>query len=182
MAFAFIDLWRWNGRVSRRAYGLVGIIAFLIKNNIDRLVGMHYTGTQSVLFNYWAPLGKAARLTHLSPSELRYVATLLLIAIPFIWIGVVMTVRRLRDAGQPVWLVILFFIPFLNLLFFALLCFLPSRPVPTEKEAAPWPGPRTLEGVLPRSELGSAALSVLLTAVVGLAFAALGTSAIGAYG
>jgi uncharacterized membrane protein YhaH (DUF805 family) len=182
MALRFVDLWRWEGRVSRRTYGLVGVVCFLIKNNLDRLVGLHYLGTQSILFNYWLPLGKAARLTQLSSTEMRYLTTLLVVAIPFIWIGVAMTVRRLRDAGQPVWLVVLFFLPFVNLLFFAALCFLPSRPVATEKEATPWPGPRALDGILPRSELGSAALSVLVTALIGLAFVGLGTSAIGAYG
>jgi len=160
----------------------VGVICFLIKNNLDRLVGLHYLGTQSIFFNYWLPLGKAARLTHLTSPELRYLATLLVVAIPFIWIGVAMTVRRLRDAGQPVWLVVMFFLPFVNLLFFAALCFLPSRPVATENEATPWPGPRALDGIVPRSELGSAALSVLVTALIGLAFVGLGTSAIGAYG
>jgi uncharacterized membrane protein YhaH (DUF805 family) len=37
---------------------------------------------------------------------------MLLAALPFIWIGVTMTVRRLRDAGKPVWLATLFFVPF----------------------------------------------------------------------
>lgn len=182
MALRFVDLWRWNGRVSRRTYGFIGIVGFLVKNNLDRLVGLHYIGKQSILFNYWLPLGKAERLNQLSSTEMRYLATLLVVAIPFIWIGVATTVRRLRDAGQPVWLVVLFFLPFLNLLFFAALCFLPSRPVATEKEATPWPGPRALDGILPRSELGSAALAVLVTALIGSLFVVLGTSAIGAYG
>jgi hypothetical protein len=154
----------------------------LIKNNLDRLVGLRYLGKQSVLFNYWLPLGKAVRLTQISSAEMRYLMTLLFVAIPFIGIGVAMTVRRLRDAGQPVWLVVLFFLPFVNLLFFAALCFLPSSPVATEKEAVPWPGPRALDRILPRSELGSAGLSVLVTALIGLAFVGLGTSSIGAYG
>jgi len=29
---------------------------------------------------------------------------------------------RLRDAGKPLWLVVLFFVPVINLLFFLLLC------------------------------------------------------------
>lgn len=178
----FVDLWRWNGKASRRAYGIVGITAFIIKNNLDRIVGLNFVGPQSLLFSYWVPLGKAARLTQLSPTEMWYLATLLAIALPFIWIGAAMTVKRLRDAGQPVWLVVLFFVPFVNLLFFLVLCFLPPRERALEKEAAPWPGPRTLDGIVPRSQLGSAALSVLLTAAIGLVFVALGTSIVGAYG
>jgi uncharacterized membrane protein YhaH (DUF805 family) len=178
----FVDLWRWEGKVSRRTYGLVGIIAFIIKNNLDRIVGQRYLGTQTMLLNYWAPLGTAARLTQLSPVEVRYLETLLAIALPFVWLGTAMTVKRLRDAGQPVWLVILFFAPFVNLFFFVALCFLPPRERRPEKEAAPWPGPNKLDSLIPRSRLGSAALSILLTPVIGLAFLALGTSVVGSYG
>jgi uncharacterized membrane protein YhaH (DUF805 family) len=182
MALRFLDLWRWNGRVGRRAYGFVGSGAFIIKNTLDRIISQHFLGTQTFFFNYWAPLGKAARLTQLSPLEMRYVATLLVVALPFIWIGAAMTVRRLRDAGWPVWLVVLFFAPFVNLLFFLVLCFLPSRNLPTQREASPWPAVRPLDGIIPKSELGSAALSVLVTTVIGLMFVALGTSEVGAYG
>ncbi len=50
------------------------------------------------------------------------------VAIPFMGIGVWLTLRRLRDAGLPPWLAVLFFFPFANLLFFAALASLASRP------------------------------------------------------
>lgn len=118
MAFQFSDLWRWDGKVSRAKYAAAGFIGVLIKHNLDRLIAASFLGYKGSFFNYWAPLGKAARLDHLSNTEAKFLATLLLLSIPFLWAGVAMTVKRLRDAGQPVWLVVLFFIPFINVLFF----------------------------------------------------------------
>jgi uncharacterized membrane protein YhaH (DUF805 family) len=188
MAFRLTDLWRWDGKVSRKSYALVGLIGFAIKHNLDRLIatGFFHSSTGygfvGYWFNYWAPLGKAARLNHLSDLESKFLATILLTAMPFIWVGVAMTVRRLRDAGLPVWLVVLFFAPFLNLVFFAALCVLPPRERPVSQQAAPWPGPRPLDSILPRSKIGSAAVSIVLTAAIGLFFTLLGTSYAQAYG
>ena len=182
MAFQFSDLWRWDGKVSRAKYAAVGFIGVVIKHNLDRLIAASFLGYQGSVFDYWAPLGKAARLNHLSNIEAKFLATLLLLSIPFLWAGVAMTVRRLRDAGQPVWLVVLFFIPVINILFFLALCALPPRERPADAEGAPWPGPVALSEMIPRSPMGSAVLSIFLTSVLGLFFLAMGTLVIGAYG
>src|SRR6202158_1191913 len=182
MAFQFSDLWRFDGRVSRAKYAAAGFIGVAIKHNLDRLIAASFLGYKNSFFNYWAPLGKAARLDHLSSTEAKFLATLLLASILFLWVGVPMTVNRLRDAGQPVWLVVLFFVPFINVLFFLMLCALPPQERSVEAEGAPWPGPRGLDGIIPASPLGSAVLSIFLTSVLGLVFLALGTLVIGAYG
>lgn len=175
------DLWRWDGRVSRGAYAVVGLVGVAIKHNVDRLIASSFLGYNNS-FNYWAPLGKAARLDHLSDTEAKFLATLLLVSIPFIWVGAAMTVKRLRDAGQPVWLVVLFFVPFVNLLFFLLLFALPPHERSRESEAAPWPGPHGIDRFIPHSKIGSAALSLVVTTVLGLGFVVVGTLVIGAYG
>ena len=175
------DLWRWDGRASRSAYAVVGLVGVAIKHNLDRLIASPFLGYKNS-FNYWAPLGKAARLDHLSDTETKLLATLLLVSIPFIWVGVAMTVKRLRDAGQPVWLVVLFFVPFVNLLFFLLLCALPPQDHSQEFEGAPWPGPHGIDRFIPHSKIGSAALSLAVTTVLGLGFVLMGTLIIGAYG
>jgi uncharacterized membrane protein YhaH (DUF805 family) len=182
MAMKFSDWWRWDGKVGRRKYAAVGLIGVFLKHNLDRLIAGAFLGYEKSFFNYWAPLGKAARLDHLSSTEAKFLATLLLFSIPFLWLGVAMTVRRLRDAGQPVWLVMLFFIPVINVLFFLTLCALPPRERAEDSEGAPWPGPNGLDGMIPSSPLGSAVLSIFLTSVLGLVFLALGTLVIGAYG
>jgi len=164
------DLWRWEGRVSRGEYAAVGIIGVAIKHYLDRMIAFAFFAYRGEIFNYWAPLGKAARLDHLSNLEAKFLATLLLTAIPFIWVGVAMTVKRLRDAGQPVWLVVLFFFPFLNVLFFLVLCALPPKERSEELEGAPWPAPQGLDRFIPHTQIGSAALAIAVTAVLGLGF------------
>jgi len=183
MAFQFSDLWRWDGKVSRGKFAAVGLIGVAIKYNLDRLIAASFFGyDQSFFFNYWAPLGKAARLAHLSSIEAKFLATLLLFSIPFVWVGVTMTVKRLRDAGQPVWLVVLFFVPVINVLFLLALCALPPQECTAYSEGAPWPGPGVVAGMIPRSALGSAVLSIFLTTALGLVFVGVGTLVVGAYG
>ena len=182
MAFQLSSLWRWDGRVGRGAYAAVGVIGVLLKHSLDRVLAASYLGYSGTLFNYWAPLGKAARLNHLSNNETKFLAILLLWSIPFLWVGVAMTVQRLRDAGQPVWLVVLFFVPVINVLFFLALCALPPRERPEETEGAPWPGPRGLDQIIPVGPLGSAIASIFLTAALGLVFVLFGTVVIKAYG
>ena len=120
----------------------MGLVGVPIKHNLDRLIASSFLGYKNS-FNYWAPLGKEARLDHLSDTETKFLATLLFVSIPFVWVGVAMTVKRLRDAGQPVWLVVLFFVPYINLLFFffwilglwtAKMCPLPLPPWPVNGE------------------------------------------------
>jgi uncharacterized membrane protein YhaH (DUF805 family) len=183
VAFQFSDLWRWDGKVSRGTYAAVGLIGVAIKYNLDRLIAGSFLGyDKSFFFNYWAPLGKAARLDHLSNNEAKFLATLLLFSIPFLWIGVAMTAKRLRDAGQPVWLVVLFFIPVINVLFFLALCALPAQEPAVYSEGSPWPGPGVVAGMIPRSALGSAVLAIFLTTILGLIFVGLGTVVLQAYG
>jgi uncharacterized membrane protein YhaH (DUF805 family) len=181
MGITFASLWHWDGKVSRRAYAAVGFIGVAAKHNLDRLIASSYLGYNNS-FNYWAPLGKAARLNHLSPIEANFLAALLLFSIPFLWLGVTMTVKRLRDAGQPVWLVVLFFVPVINVLFLLMLCVLPPAERAADVEGAPWPGPHALDHLIPRSALGSAAVAVFLTTALGLVFVAMGTLIIGSYG
>lgn len=176
------NIWSWDGTVSRSTYALVGVIGFAIKNNLDRFVARYYLSGTHPYFNYWAPLGNLARLTNLSRDEKHLVLALLFLAIPFIWVGVTMTVRRLRDAGQPLWLTCLFFIPFLNVLFFGVLCILPPKQSSPQSDAAPWPSVRPLDRLIPRGKLASATVAILVTTLIGLAAAWLGTITIGSYG
>jgi len=162
------SLWRFDGTVSRQTYALVGFVGFAIKHNIDRYIARDYLYGLNGLFNYWAPLNKAARLTHLSYAEKQFLFTLVIVSLPFIWLGVNLTVRRLRDAALPLWLVCLFFVPFVNVLFFLALCLIPPKHNDPSDEAAPWPHVRPLDRFIPRSELASIMLSIGVTTLIGL--------------
>ena len=176
------DLWRWDGRITRWTYFLAGFIGFALKHNMDRLMSGWFFERKTGIFDYWEPLGRAAHITQLSPEDAKWLAFLLLTALPFIWVGLSMTVRRLRDAGQPVWLAVLFFAPFVNLLFFLWLCLIPSAKYADGNEAAPWATSRRLADWLPHSEWGSAFLSIIITALLGLLFVAILTKGVGEYG
>lgn len=182
MAFQFSDLWRWNGRSGRRAYVLAGFVGFAIKHNLDRFISAAYFHRKNGFFDYWAPLGAAARLNQLSRAEMNWLAVLLVTALPFIYVGVWMTVRRLRDAGYPVWLAALFFLPVGNILFFLWLCFVPAAHRWAGNEAVPWAESQRIDELIPRSELGSAILSVVLTTIIGVLGVVFLTLTVGAYG
>lgn len=175
-----LNIWKWNGRVSRGTYALAGLLGFAIKHNLDRFLA-YESGLQWRIWNYWYPLEGSAHPNSLNTPSRQFLAALLLTALPFIWIGVTMTVKRLRDAGQPLWLAILFFAPIVNLLFFSLLCVLPSRESHIEI-----PGPararQVAAGFWPESRLGSAALGVAIAATLCTVFVWIDLRFLGAYG
>jgi hypothetical protein len=114
----------------------------------------------------------------LNPANAMFYVVLLMIAIPFIWVGVVLTLRRLRDAQLPLWLVMLFFVPFLNLVFFAILSVIPSRQPGDEVEKF---GP-SIGRLIPRSEFGSAMFGIAVTALLAVIETVFSTTGLGQYG
>jgi uncharacterized membrane protein YhaH (DUF805 family) len=87
---------------------------------------------------------------------------LLATSLPFLWAGVALTIRRLRSAGLPAWLVVVFFMPGLNFLMFVILMILPPRP---DTRAPGRPSDPLLGRLIPRSALGSALAAMVLTFV-----------------
>lgn len=83
-------------------------------------------------------------------------------ALPFMWIGVSLSLRRAVDAGLSPWTSLIFFVPLLNYALIALLCVLPGRPRAPIPEATP---PPSAEGRL-RSALLGVGLGVVV--VVGM--------------
>ncbi len=176
------NLWNWEGRANRSLYLKVGAGAFCLKITIDYLVMTFlFHRAWSPLF-YWRPFGVVQTITVRTGADAGMSLTMLLISLPFLWLGLSMTVKRLRAAGQPVWLVGLFFVPLVNLISFAVLSFLPSVEEAPRAEAAPWPSVRPLDPFIPRTPLGSAILSIGLTTLLGLLFTGLGTQVVRTYG
>jgi uncharacterized membrane protein YhaH (DUF805 family) len=183
MAMRFAEMWRWQGTVGRGTYALVGVSTLAVKFLLDKWVAGALFHREWLPWNYLFPLGvgvpwSVAR-TARDPA---FAATMLAIALPFIWLGVTLTVQRLRDAGQPVWLVVLFFVPVVNLLFLLLLCLMGPHRREETRQAAPWPETRPFNSLIPRSKLGAGVFSVAATAAVGLAFTLFSTEALKLYG
>lgn len=150
------DLWRWDGTIERGGYIFWGVLLAAVKFNLDRFVGYYFFGKGWAIFD-----SEFLRLylwqSGITKADTTYYATLLLISLPFIWAGTVLTVRRLRSIGMSPWWTLFFFVPLLKLVFFGLMCLIPSRPH-NEKGggASRW---RTLVSTLiPGSKLGSALL------------------------
>src|SRR2546428_11569808 len=115
MRIAWQDLWQTSGTVDRGTYAFIGLLGFALKHNLDRLVATYGFHRPWGLFNYWVPVRDVARITQLRGSEAVFLGTMVALSLPFIWVGVVLTMKRLRSAGLPTHLVALFFLPFLNL-------------------------------------------------------------------
>ena len=173
-------LFRFEGTVDRRTYVAVGVCGFLLKHLVDRGVAGYVFEHNWEISSYWHSPFRPTISFALLIGDTRFAATMLAIALPFIWVGLVLTVKRLRSLGQPAWPAMLFFIPLVNLLFFLLLSVLPTseerKPVTDRCEG------RVLHRWIPHHPLGSAALGVVLTLLFLLPTVWLATTIAVAYG
>lgn len=121
-------LWTWNRTIDRVPYLLIGVMFFLVKFVIDWTIATQGFGQSWSPLNYliW-PNDRVVRVFDLDDPERAFSLTMLLVSLPFIWTGVILTLHRLRAAGLPLGLILLFFVPLVNLLLFAILVLLPTR-------------------------------------------------------
>jgi len=181
MEYPFSYLWRFNGKIDRSRYALTGLLLFAVKHNLDRFLATVVFNRQWGIFNYWIPLDKVANINSLSKPETNFLFAMLLLSLPFIWMGVALTLRRLRDCGLPLFLVFLFFIPAINLIFFAVLSVLPTRTI-GPLVSIPADTFQLAEVSIPTSSIGSAAVSIFVTLLCTLAAALFGTQYLKQYG
>ena len=119
----------WKGELGRSVYAFTGIALFLVKWNLDRLVSFFTYDSFPSPFPYLLPITDVQSEKELSNDALLMLA----MALPFIYVGIVLTVKRLRSLQWPLFTCFLFFLPFINLLFFFLLCILP-KPIASTQE------------------------------------------------
>ncbi len=117
-----------DARVSRRFYLASGLLLAVVKLALDNAVTFIATG------HLWSPLA------YYLPKEAQFLVpaapewsqgALALLALPFIWIGTSMSVRRAADAGRSPWLGFLFLVPVVNLVAIVVLSALPTAPLET---------------------------------------------------
>src|SRR5882672_12320093 len=111
--------------VDRRTYAMVGFGLALAKYLID--AGLVYAFAHVV----WTPLDYLSPLVTTRQQKLGgghdvLQAVMLGWTLPFMWIGLVMTIRRAFDAGMSAWSGLLYFVPFANYGWMFLLCVLPT--------------------------------------------------------
>src|SRR5215510_4641744 len=155
------DIWSWQGTIGRQRYLITGVILFALKHNVDRLLATWF-GYPWGPFNYLVFISPRDGIVGLKPEDAGFYTLLLLAALPFIWVGTVLTERRLRDAGLPLWLVIVFFLPLINLIFFVILAAIPSsQSIKTSSRLS-----AKIGRFIPESELGSAAFGIGVTTIL----------------
>ena len=133
-----LRLWfsaRGGDPIDRRTYLLHGAGLMLFKYAVDVVAVWVFTG------HVWTPLDYANPVWSLRERVLRdgpawLAPALILWTLPFLWIGVSMTLRRAVDAGRSPWLALVFFVPYLNYAVMLVLAALPSRPRPAGSTAA----------------------------------------------
>ena len=136
--------------VSRRAYVVHGAALMAVKYAVDATLIWALAGQ---LWTPWDYLTTGANFAHskLAGAPGVLLPLLGLWTLPFLWIGLTMTLRRALDAGRSAWVALLFFVPVANYVLMATLCLLPTAP---GRGGVASPRPR--EGKLPSALLSIA--------------------------
>ncbi len=119
-------LFSLRGRVDRQTYAIVGFTLMFLKYGVDATCIYFATDVFWTPFDYLSPLFmlRQERLGDASPAFQLFLAAWTL---PFLWIGVSMTMRRAYDAGHSGWWGLLFFVPIVNYVAMIWLCIEPTR-------------------------------------------------------
>ncbi len=168
-----------SATIDRGRYALIGALLFAVKYNLDRWVAEGIYRRKWTFATYFFPAGGQPWTAVAGGSDAEFYRTMLLVAVPFVAVGVALTLWRLRDCGLPSWLVVLFFVPAVNLMLFSFLSMLPTREAGAPRAAA---GSDLLRRLLPDHPIGSAAVAVFLVLPPALATVLLGTNLLRGYG
>jgi len=159
--------------VDQRMYLRAGIALMLVKYLVDATVIHFATGSIWTPADYLLPL-LTIRQAKISTFPTWLSVGLVLWTLPFVWIGVSMTLRRAVDAGKSPWCSLLFFLPLLN---YAVMLWLAS--LPSAGSSSPWPKP--VETVA-SGRMRSALLGIAASIVIGPLVVAASTLMMKSYG
>ena len=166
-------------RVSRRPYIVSGCLLAVLKFAVDFAIVYGFTGRS------WHPLGYLIPSIILRDMDMGSVPEWMHLCVaaasmPFLWVGLSMSMRRAADAGVTPWLGALFVVPLLNYAVIALLCALPT------KSDAAWDVPsfQRVASAPPAVTAGAraAVLGVLASILLGLSMLWLSVFGLGVYG
>jgi len=90
-------LWKWQGRVNRTEYIRTGVVGIAVKLVLDYLVVTLFFSRDWTPLIYWRPFDMVENVRQLSSADAIYAACMLLLALPFVWIGVSMTAGYYRN-------------------------------------------------------------------------------------
>lgn len=160
-------LFGFEAPVNQRAYALAGFSLMAFKYLVDSTVIWFATGKPWWPLDYLSPLAKT-RLERFGDEHDLLQLGLVIWTLPFMWVGLSMTIRRAVDAAAPpLPSALLYFVPFLNYVWMLVLCALPSGTSPAPRTCAAAPPKQSLDLKL--------LLAAVLTSIV-VASAAFATS------
>jgi uncharacterized membrane protein YhaH (DUF805 family) len=162
--------------MDRGPYFKWGCALMAVKYNLDRLIAWFGFHRSWYFWNYLKPHGVDG-IDAIPPDDQLFYLVLLLTSLPFLILGLFLTLRRLRSAGLPLALCLLFFVPVINLVFFIVLALLPEKDAPPEPSRS-----RGWMAWLPTSAGGSALASVVLVGLLGMGMTCLSTEVLQNYG
>ncbi len=162
--------------VSRKQYIGIGFGLGLLKYLVDAALVWMVAGQWWTPVSYLMPV-LTLREEGLGPEVTGETGTILLAAmalytLPFLWVGLTMSVRRAADAAVNPWLGMIFIVPGVNWLMILALCLVPTR--------AEWTWGPTEEPMPP--QLGVALLAIGLGVVQTLGMVGLNVYVFGQYG
>jgi hypothetical protein len=185
MKIRLSDLWRWDGECGRGPYVFWGCLLFFIKFQLDRLISFLLFQRDLDPWFYVAPWELAGQIQaelleakHPDPDSeaILYILTMVTFSLPFIYIGVLLTLKRLRSAGLPEGLVSVFFFPVIHYLFIAVMAVMPDKleeEIENTSEIKPIPPESFWSRLIPKSLLGSAFMGGVLSSGLAVNFCTL---------
>lgn len=160
--------------VGRREYLLHGAVLATVKYTVDAALVWFATGELWTPVSYLmtAPVMLSARFAD-APNYLA--PTLVVWTLPFLWIGVSLSLRRALDANLSAWVALLFFVPGASYVMIAALCALPtSDRIPRD--------PRDRVGVSEGRKLPGALLAIGVGTTLGLGMLLFAVTFLTSYG
>jgi hypothetical protein len=209
MSIRLVQFYRLDGILDRLPYFLTGVVLLAVKHGLDWLTAAFVFDRPWSPFRYFALPAPVFQLASLPEVDRVFYCTLLVLALPFIFVGVILTIQRLRAVGLPVWLTVFFFVPVANLFFFLVLSVLPTRMAPLvvpdvehEPSTTDWTVPPQYRRVADRyreserllrlrtahrrvtldSNLASAIVALVITVPVAISFVFLSANVLQTYG
>jgi len=124
--------------VDRKTYATYGFGLMALKYALDATLIWRFTGHWWTPLEYLSPLW-TTRQQVLQGAPAWLAPALVVITLPFLWIGVTLTLRRAVNAGLSPWTCLLFFAPGVNYLLMLALCLVSQFPKRARVPAVPVP-------------------------------------------
>ena len=131
MPFHYMSVFRFEGPVNRKDYLQVGVSLMVLKYLVEAVTIYATTGLPYTPIDFVNPL-LSSREFFFSASSTWLGMAWILWSIPFFWIAVAMSIRRMSDIGVSRWFGLVILVPIVNWLGMLMMSLIPSQIQPTQ--------------------------------------------------